>query len=254
MQKIAVLMGTRQKSGNTVTLVRSFLDKLSKQDYSIEYIFPQDYKIEPCIGCNNCFINTQCIKKDDIPIIQKKILEADLLVIASPVYLHYFTGELKMILDKCSWWAHTLRLQGKPVVIASTCSNNGNKTVMKALGEIMAFMGGNIIATVNAALMPNQIYNEKWLEEVSIEIVNRIKKYINLPPQSNKDIEKCFIGTKYSIQTQKELAQEPYNMELKEYQFWKESGMLEFNSFKEYLEEKYKKGEEEYESKVSATM
>ncbi|MFD2386801.1 flavodoxin family protein [Enterococcus rivorum] len=166
---------------------------MSQSEFIIEYLFPQDFKIRPCIGCQQCFIRTRCVQKDDLSLLQEKILSADLFVIASPVYLHYMTADLKLILEKSSWWAHTLRLQGMPVVILSTCGTNGHHTVINALSQIMNFMGGNVIAKSNAAQFPDQINNERWLKEVASEITHRIIKYTDKHPQSNKYLEQVFV-------------------------------------------------------------
>lgn len=238
MKRVFALIGSRRRKGNTIKFVKNITEKLDNSEYEIEYSFPQDYKIEPCIGCNQCFINAHCFRNDDIELVQQKILEADIFIIASPVYLHYFTADLKLMLDKSAWWAHTLRLQGKPVVVVSTCDTNGFTTVIKPLSEIITFMGGNVIATANAACLPNQINNPEWLVEVSQEIANRIIEYTKLPPQSNMDIEKVFPGIKAMVMQQAE-AKYMLGMEPGEYNYWRETGMLEFNSFKEYLIAKY---------------
>lgn len=252
MKKIFALIGSRQKKGNTITFVKKITEKLNKDKYEIEYGFPQDYNIKPCIGCNTCFTNCKCVSNDELEVLQMKILSADLFIIASPVYMHYFTGDLKIIFDKLSWWTHTLRLQGKPVIILSTCCTNGHMTVIKPLGELLSYMGGNVIATANAAQLPNQINNNKWLEEVSTEIVNRIEANIDLPPQSNKDIEKIFKNQKYIVSLQKEMYKDA-GIEPAEYGYWVKTGMINFGTFEEYLRV-VSGGSEVNESSFSTTM
>ncbi len=253
MKKIFVLIGSRRKEGNTIKLAKTITKNLDKSSFEIEYAMPQDYIIKPCVGCNNCFINTRCSIKDDIELLQEKILNSDVFIIASPVYLHYMTADLKLILDRSSWWAHTLRLQGKPVVVLSTCSSNGFNTVLESLSNIITFMGGNVIATANAAELPNQINNEKWLDEVSQEIVNRITKFAYLPPQSNSAIEKNFSTGKNLIAQQEEFSKS-LNIELGEYKYWKETGMLKYDTFKNYLEARDKEVKGQNEGSISATI
>ncbi|EDT23017.1 NADPH-dependent fmn reductase [Clostridium perfringens B str. ATCC 3626] len=253
MKKIFVLIGSRRKNGNTIKLAKTITKKLDRNSFEIEYAMPQNYTIKPCIGCNNCFIDARCSIKDDIELLQKKILNSDVFIIASPVYLHYMTADLKLILDRSSWWAHTLRLQGKPVVVLSTCSSNGFTTVLEHLSDIITFMGGNVIATANAAEFPNQIHNEKWIDEVSQEIANRITKFAYLPPQSNSAIEKIFFSEKLLMMEQEKLSKNS-NIELGEYKFWEETGMLKYDTFQNYLEAKNKEGKEQNEGSISATI
>lgn len=234
MKKIVALIGSRRKHGNTVSFIQAILRDLPKEDYSIEYIFPQDFQIHSCIGCGSCFSTIECTIKDELPLLQKKILDSDLCIVASPVYVHYMTADLKIILDRCSWWVHTLRLQGKPIVVLSTCDCNGYRTVIEPLSEIMTFMGGNVIATANGSQIPNQLNNEQWLNSISDKISKRIKKYIELPPQSNKFLENNFSCMKQCMIWKDELlkAQKVRNREV---DYWKESGMLRCESFSDYL-------------------
>ncbi|AVQ44940.1 flavodoxin family protein [Clostridium botulinum] len=253
MKKIFVLIGSRRKEGNTIKLAKNITKNLDMSNFEIEYAMPQDYTIRPCIGCNNCFINTRCSIKDDIELLQEKILNSDVFIIASPVYIHYMTADLKLILDRSAWWAHTLRLQGKPVVVLSTCSSNGFTTVLEPLSNIITFMGGNVIATSNAAEFPNQIHNEEWLDEVSQEIANRITKFAYLPPQSNSAIEKAFSSGKRLI-TEQEKFSKNSNIELGEYKYWRETGMLKYDTFKNYLEARNKEVKEQNEDSIPATI
>ncbi|MBO4456619.1 MAG: flavodoxin family protein [Butyrivibrio sp.] len=244
MKKIFVLIGSRQKSGNTSGFAKSITEKLDEDKFTVEFAYPQDYNISPCAGCAKCFIRAKCVCSDDLEKLHAKILESDIFIIASPVYLHYFTADLKRILDRSAWWAHTLRLQGKPVVVLSTCDTNGHKTVTKPLSKIMTFMGGNVIACANAAMFPSQLDNEEWMEEVSGEIARRIEKYADIPHESNADIEKLFTNMKTAVSMQN-VRREKYNLDIKlgEYDFWCDMGMIEYESFEDYLKEKYKSEE-----------
>ena len=234
MKKIVALFVSRRKNGNTVSFVKAILGYLPKDECDIEYIFPQDFKISPCIGCGNCFEQIQCIAKDELYILQKKILDSDLLIVASPVYLHYMSADLKLILDKCSWWTHTLRLQGKPTVVLSTCDSNGHRTVIEPLSKIITYMGGNVIATSNASQYPERLNNNTWLNSVSIEISQRIIRYLYLPPQSNVFLEEYFLQLKKNMKLKSQFFDER-KIENGEVNYWKNSGMLEYENFSDYL-------------------
>ncbi|MCR4567498.1 MAG: flavodoxin family protein [Pseudobutyrivibrio sp.] len=241
MKKIFVFIGSRRKNGRTTGFAKQITDRLDKEKFEIEYAYPQDFTIAPCLGCGKCFLQTECVSKDDLPILHKKILESDVFIIASPVYMHYFTADLKLIMDKSSWWAHTLRLQGKPVVVLSTCDTNGHDTVIKPLNKIMTYMGGNVIACSNASNIPNQLDNSKWMDKVTSEIASRINKYAFIPHQSNADLEEMFPAMK-EIALLQSRQKERLNLdyELHEYCYWRDMGMLNYATFEEYLKQKYK--------------
>lgn len=237
MKKIFVLNGSRRKNGNTIKFIKNIMNYVDNELFEIEYAFPQDFKIKPCSGCHQCFIDTRCSVKDDLNLIQEKILSADVFIIASPVYMHYMTADLKFILDKLSYWAHIFKLQGKPVVVISTCSTNGHNSVIDPLSNMMKLMGGNVIASANAAQIPNQIRNETWLAKVSKEISSRIQKYAFLPIQSTTYLDNIFKITKSSILEQEQASTE-YGFVAGEVEYWKETGMLKCNTFSEYLNKK----------------
>ena len=61
-----------------------------------------DYNINPCIGCNSCYERDghKCFQKDDMEIVYSKLVEADILVVASPVYFYSISAQLKTLIDR----------------------------------------------------------------------------------------------------------------------------------------------------------
>ena len=67
----------------------------------METIDAQASNLEPCRGCLRCNLIKRCaIKNDDWPVLSEKILAADVLVFAGPIYFHHVAAPLKMILDR----------------------------------------------------------------------------------------------------------------------------------------------------------
>lgn len=239
IKNIFILNGSRRKRGNTANFSKLITNSLSKDEFEIEYGHPQDFIIKPCVGCHQCFVKANCSTSDDMSLLKEKILKADVFIIASPVYLHYMTADLKLMLEKIAYWAHMFRLQGKPVVVLSTCSSNGHETVIKPLSHLMKMMGGNVIAAVNAAQVPNQLDNKEWLQEICQEVAKRIQKYADLPAQSTPVLDGIFKNSKVAILEQEKTSLD-YGITAGEVEYWKESGMLEFETFTDYLESKTK--------------
>lgn len=101
MSKIVVLVGSARKNGNTDLLAKAFVDGASIKN-DVEVVSVADYKVNPCIGCNSCFSreNHQCFQKDDMALIYEKLMEADMIVAASPVYFYGISAQLKAIVDR----------------------------------------------------------------------------------------------------------------------------------------------------------
>ena len=237
MPKIFVLIGSRNTEGNTAKLARNIVEKLP-DTYRVEFGFPQDFNLNVIDGTNQYFTDTNYKVTEDLRELQDKILSCDIFIIGSPVYVHSMSADLKLIIENLSWWAHTLRLQGKPTVVLSTCGSNGFDTVIKPLSEVITFMGGNIIATANASQVPNQIDDEAWLSEVSGVIADRIQNFSRIGAKSNDFLERVFQGSKANILYQKsaQIEQKIDIAEFGELKFWEDTGMINFDSFGKYLE------------------
>ena len=98
---ILILSGSPRKGGNTELLVEAF-GKGASQKHHVEVVSVHDYKVNPCMGCNACFKNENnaCIQKDDMSLIYDKMVVADMLVIASPVYFYGLSAQLKAVIDR----------------------------------------------------------------------------------------------------------------------------------------------------------
>lgn len=99
---IVILSGSPRKGGNTDLLVETFVKGASANN-KVEIISIQDYKVNPCSACNMCFKNENnaCVQKDDMTKIYQKLNDADMIVIASPVYFYGLSSQLKAIIDRC---------------------------------------------------------------------------------------------------------------------------------------------------------
>lgn len=63
--------------------------------------FLADKKINVCLGCGACYNTSKCIQKDDMVELNDKMVEADVIVLATPVYFYSMAGQLKVFIDRC---------------------------------------------------------------------------------------------------------------------------------------------------------
>lgn len=101
MGKIVVLVGSPRKNGNTSMLVDSFVQG-ARQYHEVEIISVSDVKVNPCLGCNACFVGEKhsCVQQDDMEKIYDTLKNVDVLVIASPVYFYGISSQLKAVIDR----------------------------------------------------------------------------------------------------------------------------------------------------------
>ena len=100
MNNIVILVGSVRKKGNTARLTQSFAEGAAEKN-NVEIVFVADYNVNPCIGCNSCFTRegNQCFQNDDMVRIYDKLRNADIVVIASPVYFYGIGAQLKAVVS-----------------------------------------------------------------------------------------------------------------------------------------------------------
>jgi multimeric flavodoxin WrbA len=97
---ILILSGSPRKGGNTELLTDAFA-KGAMEHHQVEIVSVRDIKVNPCLGCNACYkTNGICVQKDDMVTIYEKMSQADMLVIASPVYFYGISAQLKAVIDR----------------------------------------------------------------------------------------------------------------------------------------------------------
>ncbi len=101
MSRITVLIGSPRRNGNTALLAESFA-KGARNGNDVELLRVADYRINPCLGCNDCCISEghACAQRDDMALIYQRLMETDTLIIASPVYFYGVSAQLKALIDR----------------------------------------------------------------------------------------------------------------------------------------------------------
>lgn len=102
MSNIVVLVGSMRRKGNTATLVSSFAEGAKANGNEVSVVSVADYKVTPCTGCNVCrkTVDKRCCVKDDMAKVFDTLKEADVIVLASPVYFYGISARLKAIIDR----------------------------------------------------------------------------------------------------------------------------------------------------------
>lgn len=127
--QICVLNGSPRLHGNTAELLKPFLEELQQSDVTLNYYTLVQMNVASCKGCYHCQdVQDEygCYQKDDMHAIAKSIMESDLIVLATPIYIWYCTPELKAVLDRFYGLAKYYRsakgnfVEGKRVAILAT--------------------------------------------------------------------------------------------------------------------------------------
>ena len=101
--KILILMGSPRLHGNTAELCKHFMEELKTQNAEVHYIELEKMTINPCKECYVCQDTAGvygCAQKDDMTKIAEKILWADTVILATPIFAWYCTAKMKAVLDR----------------------------------------------------------------------------------------------------------------------------------------------------------
>ena len=101
--RICIINGSPNRNGNTAEVLKPFRQRLAELGADLDEIFLKDYDVAPCLGCYACQ-DVQgeygCVQKDDAEEIWRRAGQADLLVLATPIYSWYCTAHMKALLDR----------------------------------------------------------------------------------------------------------------------------------------------------------
>ncbi len=105
--KVLGISTSPRKKGNSDTLLRRALEGAESAGAQTEYIRLSDYKIGPCIECNACYSTGRCSVEDDYQRLLEKLLKADHLIFATPIFFMTVCAQAKMLIDRGQClWAH----------------------------------------------------------------------------------------------------------------------------------------------------
>lgn len=129
---ICILMGSPRRNGNTIRLVRPFIEELESAGHTCGLTWLYDLDLRPCTACRTCqqdWTVFGCRQKDDMQEIFDSISSCGLLILATPIYSWYCTPPMKAVMDRMVYgmnkyygkekgpalWA------GKKIAVIATC-------------------------------------------------------------------------------------------------------------------------------------
>ena len=99
-KKILIISSSPRKGGNSDLLCDEFIRGASEAGHKTEKVFLRDKNIHYCIGCGVCNSTAQCVQSDDMEQILESMVEADVIVLATPVYFYTMDAQLKTLIDR----------------------------------------------------------------------------------------------------------------------------------------------------------
>lgn len=102
MKVLAFNASPLMEKGNTDLLLQPFLEGMKEEGCQIELFYTAKLHVEPCLGDRACWTKTpgKCVQNDDVKMLLPKLREADIIVLATPVYVDGMPGTMKNLIDR----------------------------------------------------------------------------------------------------------------------------------------------------------
>ncbi len=143
--KVTTILGSPKKNGNTAAVLGRF-EALIAEQHEVDRINVTDYQVGGCLACQSCqrvLGEPGCAQKDDAAALLERVMAADAVVYATPLYDWGVTAQIKALLDRhyamVKWAADgsvaSALLKGKRVALLVTCAGpvEGNADLVQAM-------------------------------------------------------------------------------------------------------------------------
>ncbi|UCF78443.1 MAG: flavodoxin family protein [Candidatus Eiseniibacteriota bacterium] len=128
--RIATLLGSPRKKGNTATVLGLF-EQLVAQDHEVDRMDIAFQNVKGCLGCYECQAVTDepgCVQDDDAVSLFGRLIRSDAVVYATPLYCWCFPAQMKALIDRSLCLAtgygskkHKSLMEGKKLALLVTC-------------------------------------------------------------------------------------------------------------------------------------
>jgi multimeric flavodoxin WrbA len=187
--KILGISTSLRKGGNTEILVKEALSGAKNAGIETEFLTLIGKTIQPCHGCFACTKKGRCKLKDDMQGIFPKLLEADGIILGTPVYLWSLSGLAKVFIDRTFSLRHpTLSLANKVGGIIVVGSRTG---LINAVNILNLYFGNNHMFSTDMVTglarekgaIRKDVFAMKEAEEMGRQMAALIRTKPAFPPE-----------------------------------------------------------------------
>lgn len=153
--KILVLNGSPRPKGNTAQMISSFREGAEAVGHQVNVVDVCQKKIAGCLACEYCHTRGKgtCIQKDDMQEVYALLKEAEMLVLASPIYYHGVSGQLKCTLDRFYSAAYPQRpqmLKKVAMILSSGDADMYEGAMFSYEGDFLGYLGLEDMGVITA--------------------------------------------------------------------------------------------------------
>ena len=148
--KIVVISGSPHRSGTSAVLVDALIRGALESGHQVTRFDAAFRRIQPCQACHACQQNGgMCAQRDDMDELYQKLLEADGVVFASPIYYNDICGQLKTVIDRFYAREHELRTPKRAALLLAFGDDSPDavKGVLYNFRAMLGFFGWTLADT-----------------------------------------------------------------------------------------------------------
>lgn len=137
-KRVLVLSSSPRRGGNSDLLCDQFVNGSKEAGHHTEKIFLKDKKINYCTGCGTCIDKGKsCSQKDDMAEVLDKMVEANVIVMATPVYFYTMCAQMKTLIDRTC--ARYTEIKNKEFYFIVTAADTNKRAMERTLEEFRGF-------------------------------------------------------------------------------------------------------------------
>lgn len=122
-KQVLILSSSPRKGGNSDTLCDQLARGAEEAGNHVEKLRLADLRIEYCSACYACKKLGHCVKRDDMEQVAAKMRQADVLVLATPVYFYTMCAQMKTVIDRTLGAAQQPGLENKEFYLIATAAD-----------------------------------------------------------------------------------------------------------------------------------
>lgn len=138
MKKIVIITSSLRDNSNSNLLAEAFKEGAELKGNNVELISLKTNRVVACQGCGACQVHGECIMKDKLNEILDKIIEADVLVFASPTYYYSISGTLKNFIDRT--FAKYNKIKDKDFYYIGSCADSNKTAIDRCVNTVQGFL------------------------------------------------------------------------------------------------------------------
>lgn len=153
-KKVLIISASPRKGGNSDTLCDRFRQGVEEAGNRVEKIRLAEFTIDYCSACYACKKIGHCVKQDDMEILLEKMREANVIVLATPVYFYTMCAQMKTMIDRTLGGAQMPGLENKEFYLIATAADGKTameRTIDGLRGYIECLPGAKVMGVIYGA-------------------------------------------------------------------------------------------------------